>query len=388
VPRNQVSKEGRLAAVVAALAAAVCLSVLAAPAGARTVWLCKPGANPDPCLGSLQTTVFDPSGESHVENPRNAKRPRIDCFYVYPTVSDDQSVNSDLSIDPEEVAIAQYQASRFSQRCRVFAPIYRQLTLRTIGGSVTPAAFAIAYSDVRNAWREYMWRFNHGRGVVLIGHSQGSGMLQQLIRRRIDPYRAARRELVSAILLGGDVTVKRGRDVGGIFRHIPACRSARRTACVIAYSTFNQAPPDNAIFGRPGGRFAELLGLAGRTDLEVLCTNPAALRGGSAQLHSLTPTSPFPGTIGLVLSALYNGSPPAAPTPWVVPQDHFTGRCVNGNGANVLMISPVDGARQPTPVPDASWGLHLADVNIALGDLVDLVARETRAYLRQRARRE
>jgi hypothetical protein len=88
------------------------------------------------------------------------------------------------------------------------------------------------------------------------------------------------------------------------------------------------------------------------------------------------------------VSALYNGSPPTAPTPWVVPQDHFTGRCVKGNGTNVLMISPVDGARQPTPVPDASWGLHLADVNIALGDLVDLVGRETNSYLGQRARRK
>jgi hypothetical protein len=346
------------------------------------------GGESGPLPGQPADNRLRPLWREPRENPRNAKRPRIDCFYVYPTVSDDQSVNADLSTDPETVAIARYQASRFSQRCRVFAPMYRQLTLRTIGRSVTPEALAIAYSDVRNAWREYMRRFNHGRGVVLIGHSQGSGMLQKLIRQRIDPYRAARRQLVSAILLGGNVTVKRGRDVGGIFQHIPACRSAKRRACVIAYSTFNQTPPDNAIFGRPGGRFAELLGLAGRTDLEVLCTNPAALRGGSAQLHSLTPSLPFPGTIGLGLSALYNGSPPTAPTPWVVPQDHFTGQCVNGNGANVLMISPVDGARQPTPVPDASWGLHLADANIALGDLVDLVDRETKSYLGQRARRK
>jgi hypothetical protein len=372
-----------------AVLAAACLALLAAPLGARaaTTWLCKPGTNPDPCVGSLQTTVTDSAGQSHVENPRNAKRPPIDCFYVYPTVSDDKGTNSDLSIDPEEIAIAKFQASRFSERCRVFAPMYRQLTLQAIFGGAPPAAAVdLAYSDVRRSWKDYLRRYNHGRGVVLIGHSQGSGMLEQLIRQKIDPSKAARRQLVSAILLGGNVTVKQGSNVGGVFRHVPACRSARRTGCVIAFSTFNQTPPDNALFGKPGA-VSDFFGQSGRTDLQVLCTNPAALRGGSAPLHTLAPTIPFPGTLGAGVSILYNGSPPTAPTPWVEPQDHYTGQCVQSNGANVLMISPVGGARQLTPVPDATWGLHLADANIALGNLVDDVGSETKAFLAQRGKR-
>ena len=381
----RVSKEGRLIRLAVALTAAGCLSMAAAPAGAKTVWLCKPGASPDPCRGSLETTVIDSGGRSHVEHPRNAKRPRIDCFYVYPTVSDDQTTNSDLSIDPEESAIALYQASRFSQRCRVFAPMYRQLTLQAISGAVPPEAVATAYGDVRRAWTEYMRRYNHGRGVVLIGHSQGSGMLEQLIRRKVDRFRSARRRLVSAILLGGNVTVARGRNLGGTFRRVPACRSPRRNGCVIAFSTFNQTPPDGAVFGRPGA-VSDFFGQSGRTDLQVLCTNPAALRGGSAALRTLAPTSPFPGTIGLGVSLLYNGSPPTAPTPWVEPQDHYAGGCVESNGANVLIISPIAGARQLTPVPDAGWGLHLADMNIALGNLVGVVRAETKAFLKRRAR--
>ena len=100
------------------------------------------------------------------------------------------------------------------------------------------------------------------------------------------------------------------------------------------------------------------------------------------------PTTPFPGTEGLGVKILYNGSPPTAPTPWVEPMDHYTGQCVQSNGANVLMISPIAGARQLTPVPDATWGLHLADGNIALGNLVDDVGSETKAFLKQRAKRE
>ena len=386
--------DGRLnglarALVALAAAAAVYVVLLVGPAGAdaRTVWLCKPGATPDPCFGSLQTTVIDPSGQSHVEDPGNARRPPIDCFYVYPTVSDDKGTNSDLSIDPEEIAIAQYQASRFSQRCRVFAPMYRQLTLQGIASAPPPSALLTAYGDVRAAWKEYMRRYNKGRGVVLIGHSQGSGMLEDLVRQKIDPFPAARRRLVSAILPGGNVTVQHGRDVGGVFRHIPGCRSPRQTACVIAFSTFNQTPPDDAIFGKGPGVLSQVFNQVEPPNLQVLCTNPAALRGGSAPLDTLVPTAPFPGTIGLGLLILYNGSPPTAATPWVTPQDHFTGACVQSNGANVLMTSPVDGARELTPTPDSRWGLHLADVNIALGNLVDDVRAETRAYLKRRAKR-
>jgi hypothetical protein len=162
-------------------------------------------------------------------------------------------------------------------------------------------------------------------------------MLEQLIRQKIDRSRKARSRLVSAILLGGNVTVKQGSNVGGTFRHVPGCRSARQTGCVIAFSTFNQTPPDNAVFGKPGA-VSDFFGQSGRTDLQVLCTNPAALRGGSAPLETLAPTIPFPGTLGAGVSILYNGSPPTAPTPWVTPQDHYAGQCVQSNGANVLMI--------------------------------------------------
>jgi hypothetical protein len=383
--------EGRLNRLaVLALSAAALLLALALPVGshAATTWLCKPGANPNPCFGSLQTTVIDSSGASHVENPPNAKKPPIDCFYVYPTVSDDHGFNSDLSIDPEEISIAQYQAARFSERCRVFAPMYRQLTLEALNQTAPPDALLTAYNDVKAAWKEYLRRYNHGRGVVLIGHSQGSGMLQELVHQKIDRFPAARKRLVSAILLGGNVTVEAGRNVGGVFKHVPACRSARQTGCVIAFSTFNQTPPDDAIFGKGSGVLTQAFGLTPPPNPQVLCTNPAALRGGSGALETLAPTAPFNGTIGLGIKILYNGDPPTAPTPWVQPMDHYTGQCVQSNGANVLMVSPVGAARNLTPVPDTRWGLHLADGNIALGNLVADVGAETKAYLRKTAKRK
>jgi hypothetical protein len=369
-----------------ALVAALALLLLAAlnptAAAAKTKWLCKPGERPNPCKGSLKTTVFASDGSSAVETPRNARKPKYDCFYVYPTVSEQQTENANRNIDPQQTAIANYQAARFSADCRVYAPVYRQLTLKAIGGSgLSPDAVEIAYGDVLAAWRTYLRRYNHGRGVVLIGHSQGTGMLSQLLRSEIERKRAQRRKLISAILLGGNVVVPKGERVGGTFRRTPLCRKARQTGCVVAFSTFNQTPPDDAAFGRPDGALVSLPNGADPADYRVACTNPAALGGGSVPLASIARSEPFPGTLGVGITIMYGGPAPTADTPWLVPQDHYRGRCARANGADVLMISPIDGAKALTPSPTPGWGLHLLDVNVALGDLVSLVHQQGKRYL-------
>src|SRR5262249_45093426 len=143
---------------------------------------------------------------------------------------------------------------------------YRQLTLNGIAGPLSQPAAFLAFSDVAAAWRDYMKHFNKGRGVVLIGHSQGAGMLTELVREKIDPFKKVRAKLVSALLLGGNVTVPQGSDVGGAFNHVPGCRRAKQTGCVVAYSTFNQTPPDNTLFGKPNRALANLFNPTGRTD--------------------------------------------------------------------------------------------------------------------------
>lgn len=378
---------------VGVLVLALTLTAVAPPALAQdegshdTVWLCFPGVEPNPCRDSLETTVYSPSGEATLENPGFAARPKVDCFYVYPTVSEDPGANSDLEADEEEVAIARYQASRFSHRCRVFAPVYRQRTLGSIaaGSEESQAqALRIAYGDVRAAFRDYLENHSEGRGFVLIGHSQGTTMLRQLIREEIDRNRKLRRRLVSALLLGQDVIVREGERVGGDFRNVPACTKPRRIGCVVAYSTYDETPPENSRFARPDPPSPNPFDFPSGPGYEVLCNNPAALRGGPAQLHTLVRTEPYPGFIGALLVVMYGGPPPSAPTPWLRPQDYYTGECRSEGDADWLHLSPVGDARDLNPSPDEGWGLHLADVNIALGDLVELVRVQKRAYVRKR----
>jgi hypothetical protein len=210
-------------------------------------------------------------------------------------------------------------------------------------------------------------------------------MLSELLRTEIERKRAQRRKLISAFLLGGNVVVPKGRRVGGTFRRTPLCQTGDQIGCVVAFSTFNETPPDDAFFGRSDGALVSLPEGADPRDYRVACTNPAAIgSGGPSHLQTIARSEPFPGTLGVGIGLMYGFDLPTADTPWLVPQDHYRGSCVKANGADVLMISPVAGARVLTPSPLPTWGLHLLDVNVALGDLVALAHKQGKRFLHRR----
>ena len=217
---------------------------------------------------------------------------------------------------PQQTSIAQYQAARYSEDCKVYAPVYRQATLAGISDpeNVDPNTFAIAYKDVLAAWKNYLRNYNKGRGVVLIGHSQGAGMLSQLLSSEIEKHRSQRKRLISAILLGGNVTIRKGKDLGGTFKKTPLCHSDKQVGCVIAFSTFNATPPADALFGRTDGPFAAVPPGKDPADYKVACTNPADLGGGSAPLETIARSEPFPGTLGVGITIMYGGPRPDRPT--------------------------------------------------------------------------
>ncbi len=364
-------------------AAAVMVSLAAAAsASAKTVWLCRPGQHPDPCTPGLSTTVYSPTLKKlKVTHPKQVAHPAIDCFYVYPTVSDQKTGNANLHVDPEERSIALYQAARYSQYCRVYAPMYRQVTLDGIGlgKPTTKPNPALATTDVHNAFETYLKKYNHGRGFVLIGHSQGSFVLRQLMAKYVDAKPAVRKRLVSAILLGGNVLVKQGKKIGGDFKHIPGCTKPAQLGCVIAFSTFDQPVPTPSLFGRPSGGAGG--GTAPKSDV-VLCTNPAALGGGSALVNPIFPSAPFDPKSTLAAGiALLGLTQPMPPTVWTSEPGSYRAHCSSANNAHVLEITGVGGAKNPNPSPTPEWGLHLVDANIALGNLISIVKAEAAKFV-------
>lgn len=361
------------------LIAAVLAAALApASASAATTWLCHPGQK-DICDGSLYSESLGPTAqreEGEGGGTLVVADQRMDCFYVYPTVSDQKRPIANKRIDPELRSIALYQAARYAEHCRVFAPVYRQRTIQGIqpgvaqGGERRDVVNAQGYADVLAAWREYLRKDNKGRGVVLIGHSQGTFVLRRLIAREIDRSRRARERIVSALLLGGNVLVRTGSDRGGDFQNMPACRTRRQIGCVVAFSVYDEPPPADALFARTT-----------EANREILCTNPASLGGGSGTLTTIVPSAPFaPGTSIAAGITLLGFPKLTSKQRWIQIEGAYRAQCVRADGATSLQVTPVDGGPDLRPSPTPAWGLHLVDANLALGNLLDLVAIQGRAW--------
>ena len=348
-------------------------------------WLCRPGRR-DACVADQTATVVTADGRTRVERFRPAANPRIDCFYVYPTVSTDPTPNSDMTTDAAERRVVEQQLARFASQCRLFAPLYRQVTLAALRAGMTGQTMPgvdreLGYNDVKAAWNDYLARDNGGRGVVLIGHSQGSGVLRRLLAEEIEGKPAAGR-LVSALLIGSNIAVPAGADVGGDLKSTPLCRSLSQTGCLVSYVSFREdvPPPANSRFGRVQGE--------GRM---AACVNPAAPAGGRAPLRAYLSGR-------AIASADGAGEPTTwtrtgrVETPFVAVPGLLSAECVTRDGFSYLSVrthaDPADPRidRIPGDVMVGGtalndWGLHLIDMNLAMGDLVALVEAQSKAYL-------
>jgi hypothetical protein len=340
-------------------------------------WLCLPGRS-DTCSKPLATTELKASGYGATTQSAVAKDPPFDCFYVYPTVSRDQGSNSDLNAS-EELGAAQAQFARFASVCRPFAPLYRQMTIASIAAVLTggdvKAAGELAYSDVQRAWREYLAKYNKGRPFVLIGHSQGSLMLQELIKHEIEGKPIAA-QMVRAIIPGFNVYVPQGKLVGGTFKSTPLCASDGDTGCVMAWSGYREGnqPPEAAMFGwAPPG-------------MTVGCTNPA--HPGSTKWEPLDSFWYSRSTYAVPGGPISWSSEGAAPSPFLHTQGLVQGRCVNDGRRGYLSIRTVKtpGGKRTDRVPGEvglaglflpGWGMHMVDMEIGEGDLVRQIEQLT-----------
>lgn len=349
--------------------------------GVAANWLCRPGLANNPCEVNLDATIVKADGSTEIEKFSGNPNAPIDCFYVYPTVSLDPFTQSDLIPGPEETNVAKAQLARFGSQCRIFAPMYRQFSLgalraRMTGGAAVPqrGTPADANADIDDAWAWYLANENKGRGVVILGHSQGSGQITRLIASKIDgkPDQA---KLVSAIILGSTIQVPKGADVGGTFKNIPVCKRADQAGCVISFSTYrdNIPPSETASFG------------INRGGTQAVCVNPAALAGGEAKNPKAYWTV-FGRDEGREFVKGKKITTPFAATPGLISTE-----CVAKGNHHYLEVrlhaDPAD-PRTDDPLtdvmaqgkPDPGWGLHLNDANVSMGDLVDVVGKQGAAW--------
>lgn len=333
-------------------------------------WLCLPG-RADTCARDLTATEIRADGSRAILVQKPATNAAVDCFYVYPTVdsrllvADNHEYFSDL---PEVEFATTAQAVLFTQVCSLYVPLYRQATLGNYLRSEgqREKAFAVAFSDIADAFLHYMATYNRGRPIVLLGHSQGAEMVKRLIVRFFDHDAKMRERLLLAIALGGELEVPIGKTRGGSFENVPVCMRDDEVGCVVAYRS--QSEESNKPSGQevPRGHRA-------------ICVNPGdvASGGGRAPLQAFFPRyERLDGLEGVA-------------TPYVFYRDLYTARCKMGpKGTRVLEVGELDEPEglRTRPLPMSSWrwatsrGTHVADFQFAQGDLIQMVrSRAVRA---------
>lgn len=333
-------------------------------------WICRPDLDDDACR-DLDVTRIGADGTREVEEREPAEDPPVDCFYVYPTVSQDPGTNSDMEVAPgdaEELTVVA-QAAQYARSCRVFAPIYRQVTLQALGSGSFGDGREVAYGDVLDAWKTYVSQYSDGRGVIVIGHSQGAGILRQLVADEVDGVDGVQDRLVAAHLFGTSVQAPEGEVVGGDLSEVPACTAPDEVGCVVTYSSYpaGSPPVDDALFA----------GADEEAGTRALCVDPVGLLGREHGSAVAPVAAPLIGGIDGVGEV---------ETRFVALPDAVDVSCTTDGAFDYLAVAPAD-PDEPRPVESLvaetigpTWGLHLVDMTHVQDDLVELAAQQGAAY--------
>ncbi len=356
--------------------------------GNGDLWLCRPDLKDNKCKVDLDATVIGTDGKTKVETFKAATDPKVDCFFVYPTVSLDPGWSSDWTVDKMEIDDIKLQFARYGAVCRQFAPIYRQTTLtalRVASGGPQPAGERLpqgvgGYNDVVDAWNWYMANENKGRGVILIGHSQGAGVIARLIAAEIEG-KPAEKQFISGVILGSSVMVPPGKLTGGTYKSIPLCTAEDQTGCMISYVSFRDSnpPPATSNFGKS------------RNGNVAACTNPASLATGKGTPDSIWLTKGFLNGSGGATQPAWATPEPKITTPFVKTPGLVSTQCVSKGDFTYLEMhvnaDPKDARTDElggevirATGPDLNWGLHLLDVDHSMGDLIRIAGKQAAAW--------
>jgi len=165
----------------------------------------------------------------------------VDVFYVYPTLitskKDDRwnvPIHDKKQMDKVLGKAVLMQISAFATSGKVYVPFYRQAHIRSYkmmnaGGK---EAQELAYSDVKRAFEIYLKKYNQGRPILMVGHSQGTTHTLRLLEDFFDETKL-QEKLVAAYIPG--IRVKSNQ-----FKSIKLMTKPNETGGFLSWNTFKK----------------------------------------------------------------------------------------------------------------------------------------------------
>jgi hypothetical protein len=353
------------------------------PYASKDLWMCRPDIENDYCdQADLSVTEIQPDGRYVVSDVPNNSEANVDCFFVYGTCDLSETAGNSETLVPPSPCLqetVQQNAASYRGVCRVFVPLYHQMTIGTYFEHrfifQDTEFFQRALGDVSEAFAYYMRHYNNGRDFVLIGQSQGSHILAKFLEEEVDNNDELRGRLLSAILTGtgGTVQVPKGELVGGTYVNIPLCASASSTGCVVAFDAIAakvESQLEATVIVYPPNVSA--------------CVNPASFDHNQGKLAGLL----YPRSFGPVMLPF----PDDVGTEWVRYPSIYTSQCSDRGGLRDTLLIDLSSEYtgqvpftlqelQQELVEDWKWytlgNLHIVEPFLAITDLVHMVEQQT-----------
>ena len=161
-------------------------------------------------------------------------------FFLHPTTFTDRDSpywNGDLSSEAlnnkTDRTTIHLQASAFN-RFPLYAPRYRQANIKsyfTTDTATALAAFDLAYTDVKNAFEEFLKQIGPSKPFIIAAHSQGSTHAINLLKEFVDG-KPLQSRLVAAYIIG--------MRIPDDFTSLKMCSDSSETGCLIGWRTYRK----------------------------------------------------------------------------------------------------------------------------------------------------
>jgi hypothetical protein len=186
---------------------------------------------------------YDPADNTPSSLPKVVNDSLADVFFIHPTTYTDLTMQMGWNAEINNVKLNRktdrttilYQASVFNEHCRIFAPRYRQASIKaffTNDKSVSDKAFDLAYIDIKAAFEYYLKYYNHGRPIIIASHSQGTLHAGRILKEFFEG-KALQKQLVGAYIIGMPV-------FENYFQELEPCKDPSATGCFVTWRTFRE----------------------------------------------------------------------------------------------------------------------------------------------------
>jgi hypothetical protein len=163
-----------------------------------------------------------------------------DVFYVHPTTYMDTGDGMNASLNNKKANVGarrafERQATAFRNSCNIYAPRYRQASIKVLTMSEKERAkyLAVGMKDAVKAFKYYLKHYNKGRPYILASHSQGSQVVRDFLIKHgnlIDKKR-----LIAVYAVGYTFTAEDLKKIG-----LPLAVKADQTGGIITWNTIGK----------------------------------------------------------------------------------------------------------------------------------------------------